>query len=52
MYAWIWNRLPGTKVAKISYAVLLFAAFTLFMFIVGFPMLEHLLRIDQSAITV
>ena len=51
MYSWIWNKLPGSRNAKIGYAVLLFAAFALFMFIVGFPMLEKLFRIDQSAIT-
>jgi hypothetical protein len=51
MYSWIWKKLPGTRNSKIAYAVLLFTAFALFMFIIGFPMLEHLFKIDQAQIT-
>jgi hypothetical protein len=51
MYSWIWNKLPGGKLAKISSAALMLAVLTLFMFTIGFPAIESFFNVDQTTIT-
>lgn len=51
MYSWIWNKLPGGRGQKIVAAVVLFAAITLFLYIVVFPVIEQLIGIDEVAVT-
>jgi hypothetical protein len=51
MYSWIWKKLPGGRVMKVIEAGILLAAIALFMFIVGFPAIEHLFLVDQPAIS-
>ena len=51
MYSWIWNKLPGGRVAKTFVVAVLLAGLALFMFTVGFPAIEHYFKVDQTTIT-
>ena len=47
----MWSKLPGSSKAKALEMCALFVVFTLFMFMYGFPFLEHILGIDQTTMT-
>jgi riboflavin transporter FmnP len=51
MYSWIWSKLPGGKFAKTFIVIVLLAALSLFMFMIGFPAIEDFFNVDQTTIT-
>jgi hypothetical protein len=51
MYSWIWNKLPGRRLAKTFVCIAILAGLTLFMFTVGFPAFEQFFNVDQTTIT-
>jgi hypothetical protein len=51
MYSWIWNKIPGGKVSKTFFSILLLVGLALFMFTIGFPAIEQYFNVDQTTIT-
>lgn len=51
MYSWIWNKLPGGRLAKTFVIAVLLVGLALFMFTVGFPAIEQYFNVDQTTIT-
>ncbi|RSM34753.1 hypothetical protein DMA12_46935 [Amycolatopsis balhimycina DSM 5908] len=50
MYAWIWRKLPGPFVAKLSVAVVLVLGVVALLMFVVFPWLEPRLWFNEVAV--
>jgi len=50
MYSWIWSKLPGRKLTKAVFVLAILVGLVLFMFTIGFPVIEHLFKVDQTTI--
>lgn len=50
MYGWIWRRLPGGRVAKLTGSLLLAAAVVLALFLVVFPWLGPKLAFNHVTV--